>query len=72
MCRQIIEERGYDNVDPVNIASTLEGLYDGLWLDILMYSGVFSRSDMMKRIKDYLAPVFPKHLQCSPAPAGKG
>ena len=63
LCRQIIEEGGYDNVEPVNIVFTLEGLYDGLWLNILMYPGEFSRFDMMKRIEDYLALVFPKHFE---------
>ncbi len=72
LCRQIIKEGGYDNVDPANVAFTLEGLYDGLWLNILMYPGEFSRFDMMKRIEGYLALVFPKHFLCSPQPEGKG
>ncbi|MBL4871846.1 MAG: transcriptional regulator BetI [Rhodobacteraceae bacterium] len=72
LCRQLIDEGGYEDVDPVNVAFTLEGLYDGLWLNILMYPGEFSRFDMMKRIEDYLALVFPKHFQCSPHSNGKG
>jgi TetR/AcrR family transcriptional repressor of bet genes len=68
LCKQIIKEGGYVNVDPVNIALTLEGLYDGLWLNILMYPGEFSRFDMMMRIEDYLALVFPDHFQ-SPTPS---
>ncbi|MGR3662432.1 MAG: TetR family transcriptional regulator C-terminal domain-containing protein [Paracoccaceae bacterium] len=72
LCRQIINEGGYDNVDPVNVAFTLEGLYDGLWLNILMYPGEFSRLDMMKRIEGYLALVFPNHFLIRPQPEGKG
>jgi len=72
LCRQILKEGGYDNVDPVNVAFTLEGLYDGLWLNILMYPGEFSRFDMMRRIEDYLSLVFPKHFLHTTQPEGKG
>lgn len=72
LCQQLIKDGGYDNVDPVKVTFTLEGLYDGLWLNILMYPGEFSRFDMMRRIEDYLALVFPKHFQSSPQVDGKG
>ncbi len=72
LCKKIIKEGGYANVDPVNIAFTLEGLYDGLWLNILMYPDEFSRFDMMMRIEDYLALVFPDHFQSSIPSADKG
>lgn len=72
LCQKIKQDGGYDDVDPVNIAFTLEGLYDGLWLNILMYPGEFSRFDMMVRIQDYLALVFPKHFQSSSDGKDKG
>lgn len=72
LCIQIIKDGGYDNVDPVNIAYTLEGLYDGLWLNILMYPEEFSRSDMTLRIENYLSLVFPRHFKNSTNPACKG
>ncbi len=72
LCKKIIKEGGYANVDPVKIAFTLEGLYDGLWLNILMYPDEFSLFDMMMRIEDYLALVFPEHFQSSTPSADKG
>jgi len=72
LCEQIIQEGAYEAHNPVDITFTLEGLYDGLWLNILMYPGEFSRFDMMKRIEDYLVLVFPKHFQCSPQTEDKG
>ncbi len=72
LCTQIIEEGGYNGVDPVNVAYTLEGLYDGLWLNILMYPNEFSRSEMTARIVAYLALVFPNHFVSSPQSATKG
>lgn len=63
LCRQIIAEGGYDKVDATDIAFMLEGLYDGFWLNILMYPGEFSRFDAMRRIEDHLALVFPQHFK---------
>lgn len=63
LCRQIIKEGGYNNIDPDDIAFTLEGLYDGFWLNILMYPGEFSRFDAMKRIQEYLSQIFPNHYE---------
>ncbi len=68
LCRQIIRDGAYDNVDATDIAFNLESLHDGFWLNILMYPGSFSRFDAMQRIESYLAQVFPKHFQRSPPP----
>ncbi|MCP3968833.1 MAG: TetR family transcriptional regulator [Rhodobacteraceae bacterium] len=67
LCRQIIAEGCYENVDATDVAFMLEGLYDGFWLNILMYPGEFSRFDAMRRIEAYLAQMFPGHFQ-PPAP----
>lgn len=63
LCRQIIAEGGYDKVDAENVASTLEGLYDGFCLNILIYPGTFSREDAKARLREYLATTFPKHFE---------
>ncbi len=63
LCRQIIQDGDYDALDPVGIAFSLEGLYDGFWLNILMYPGEFTRFDAMKRIQEFLSQVFPKHFE---------
>lgn len=63
LCRQIIQEGAYEALDPVNITLTLESLYDGFWLNILMYPGEFTRFDATKRIQEYLSQIFPKHFE---------
>lgn len=72
LCRQIIDDGGYDLRDPEGIAMTLEGLYDGFWLNILMYPKVFTRFDAMRRIQDYLAGIFPRHFDRPTLAKGKG
>ncbi len=72
LCQQIIETGGYDKVDATDVAFTLEGLYDGFWLNILMYPGDFSRLDGMRRIEEYLAHLFPKHFQTIAPQSCKG
>ncbi|TDK51460.1 transcriptional regulator BetI [Antarcticimicrobium luteum] len=72
LCRDIIAEGGYENVDPENVAMTLEGLYDGFWLNILIYPKEFTRFDAMRRIQEYLASLFPKHFERPPPTDCKG
>lgn len=62
LCRQIIADGRYDHTDPANVASTLEGLYDGFCLNILIYPGEFSREQAKQRVKEYLATTFPNHF----------
>lgn len=66
LCRQIVVDGGYDGIDPDTIAKTLEGLFDGLCLNILIYPGEFSRQDAKRQIRDYLAANFPDHFHPSP------
>jgi TetR/AcrR family transcriptional regulator, transcriptional repressor of bet genes len=70
LCQQIIRRGSYKDVDAEDVIITLEGLYDGFWLNILMYPGEFTRLDAMKRIEGYLWRVFPDHFpQPSSVPA---
>jgi TetR/AcrR family transcriptional regulator, transcriptional repressor of bet genes len=71
LCQQIIETGGYENVEAQKTAVTLESLYDGFWLNILMYPGEFTRFDALQRIEDYLAQTFPKHFDRPPLPNRK-
>lgn len=68
LCRQIIAEGGYA-VDPLHVAQTLEGLYDGFFLNILIYPEDFTPTDACDRVRDYLAGIFPKHFSKPPRPA---
>jgi TetR/AcrR family transcriptional repressor of bet genes len=62
LLRRIIVDGGYSDVSPQGVADTLEGLYDGFCLNILIYPGAFTREDAKKRICTYLATTFPKHF----------
>ncbi len=63
LCAQIIADGGYTVPPPRIIARTLEGLYDGLQLNILMYPGSFSREQANNQIRAYLASIFPHHFE---------
>lgn len=62
ICRELIEEGGYADTDPEDVAETLEGLYDGFWLNILIYPKSFSRQDAKDRIREFLHMTFPNHF----------
>ncbi len=68
LCREIIEQGRYDGMKAESIAETLEGLFDGFCLNILIYPGEFTREDARNRIRSYLATVFPAHFDAGTAP----
>lgn len=80
LCRELVETGGYTDVDPHEIAQTLETLSDGLWLSFMLYPRWLSREDARARVMGYLARTFPCHFaagpcrsrphQGSPAPGG--
>jgi TetR/AcrR family transcriptional repressor of bet genes len=62
LCRTIIEEGGYSNLDPQRTAWGLGAMSEGLWLDILL-SPHDSNADVSKQIlSTYLRALFPKHF----------
>ena len=63
LCRQIAAEGGGAGPPPDHVARTLEALYDGLCLNILMYPGVFTRERAKAQVRAYLASVFPAHFE---------
>ncbi|MEM6577079.1 MAG: TetR family transcriptional regulator C-terminal domain-containing protein [Pseudomonadota bacterium] len=63
LCREIAKQGGYANaLPPEEIAQTLEALYDGLMLNLLMYPGYTTREKERDRVHTYLATVFPDHF----------
>lgn len=62
LCRRIIENGNYEQIEAEDIASTLEGLYDGFWLNILIYPDEFPREDAWRQTRKYLASIFPDHF----------
>ncbi len=71
LCRSIIEDGNYCKVDPMMVTKNLEGLYDGLWLNILLYPKLFSRLQAKAQIRDYLSTIFPDHLVSQTMPKSK-
>jgi TetR/AcrR family transcriptional repressor of bet genes len=69
LCRQIAAEGGYEGPPPEQVAWTLEGLYDGMCLNILMYPGDLSRETAKAQIRAYLASVYPRHFALPEFPA---
>ena len=57
LCREISAD-----VDADQIAATLEGLFDGFWLNMLMYPARFSRQDAAQAVFAYLHAQFPSHF----------
>lgn len=62
LCAEVISDGGYRGPPASHVARTLEGLYDGLWLNILMYPGHFTRERSKAQIRSYLASIFPRHF----------
>jgi TetR/AcrR family transcriptional repressor of bet genes len=72
LCRQIVNNGNYNTAVPEDVANTLEGIYDGFCLNILIYPGEFSRDDAKKQVHKYLASVFPIHFITSNQQPYKG
>ncbi|MEM7076014.1 MAG: TetR family transcriptional regulator C-terminal domain-containing protein [Pseudomonadota bacterium] len=63
LCAEIAKDGGYENVPPPEeVARTLEGLFDGLCLNILMYPNSLSRERARDQVHAYLAAIYPKHI----------
>lgn len=70
---EIIDTGGHTGLSARDIADTLEGLYDGFWLNILIYPDDFGPETAMARIRDYLSRTFPGHFDGAGAtPACRG
>lgn len=69
LCRKIIEDGGYSDIDPVEIAKSLECFADGLWLSLMMYPDWLCPEDAKRQIYQFLARTFPQHFSESGAPA---
>jgi len=66
LINDIIQEGKYQGVDADSVAHTLEGLYDGFCLNILMYPKEFTSDDAKRNIRAYLASTFPNHFTTPP------
>jgi TetR/AcrR family transcriptional repressor of bet genes len=62
LCRTIIEEGGYPNLEPERVAGGLSAMGEGLWLDILISPHDSSPELSKQTISTYLRALFPKHF----------
>jgi len=62
LCREIIEEGGYRDIDPAEIAKSLECFSDGLWLSLIMYPDWLRPDDANRQVYRFLARTFPDHF----------
>lgn len=64
---EMIGEAGYSGLDPNETALSIEALYDGLWLNMLLYPTDFRRSICRARALNVVASLFPKHFDSASA-----
>jgi TetR/AcrR family transcriptional repressor of bet genes len=60
---EMIADGGYSDIDPSETALSIEALYDGLWLNMLLYPSDFRRTVCHARAMNVIAALFPKHFQ---------
>ena len=63
---EMIAEAGYAHLDPDEAALSVEALYDGLWLNMLLYPADFRRSVCRDRALNVVAALFPRHFNTNP------
>ena len=59
--QEIIKE-GHCDLEPEGVAHTLESLFDGFWLNMLMYPDRFKPEMAKTRVFQYLHTSFPSHF----------
>jgi len=62
LCRTVIEEGGYPNLDPERVAEGLSAMGEGLWLDLLVSPNDSSPELAKQTLSTYLRAIFPKHF----------
>jgi TetR/AcrR family transcriptional repressor of bet genes len=62
LCRTIIEEGGYENLEPEIVGQGLSAMGEGLWLDLLISPHTNDLEKSRDTLKTYLRALFPKHF----------
>ncbi len=62
LCRQIIADGDYTGPDAGEISMTMEAMFDGFWLNMLMYPATFTGKVAVAQVRTYLATLFPGHF----------
>jgi len=63
LCGEIIKAGPYENLEPGQVARTLEALIDGLWLDMVLYPSARKQKENRNDCFNLLAVFFPKHFK---------
>ena len=63
LCKQIIEEGGYQDVTAIEVCDALSSMTDGLWLSCLISPKTWDRVAAVSAVKTYLRAVFPGHYE---------
>jgi TetR/AcrR family transcriptional repressor of bet genes len=69
LCAELIEQGGYEDRDPGQLADGLCALTNGLWQDFLISPKSFSRDGARRICLTFLALMFPRHFAPSRADA---
>jgi TetR/AcrR family transcriptional regulator, transcriptional repressor of bet genes len=64
---EMVAEAGYTGIEPVETVLTIEAMWDGLWLNMLLYPGEFRRTACRERAMRMIATLFPRHFDASPS-----
>ncbi|MBL9053429.1 MAG: TetR/AcrR family transcriptional regulator [Tabrizicola sp.] len=64
---EMVAEAGYPGIEPVETVLTTEAMWDGLWLNMLLYPGEFRRIACRDRAMRMIATLFPKHFETAPS-----
>jgi TetR/AcrR family transcriptional regulator, transcriptional repressor of bet genes len=62
ICQKLVVAGGYVDVDAGVVARGLNGMIDGLWLDMLINPPALSRAEAKRVCRRYLAAMFPRHF----------
>lgn len=62
LCQRLIQEGGYEGIDPKAAALGLNALIDGLWVDCLIDPSSFNREEAKRICRLYLSGLFPQHF----------
>lgn len=66
LCEAIKAEGDYPHADCLQTGMLLEALFDGHWLNMLVYPDKFSAERSGEQIRSFLALTFPEHFKAGP------
>jgi TetR/AcrR family transcriptional repressor of bet genes len=67
LCADIIDSGYYPQIEPLNVATALTSMTNGLWLSCLISPQDWSRHAALDAVRCYLSTVFPQHFRRSGA-----